>query len=114
MSGVGDELSVAWMIDGLHTDNDLHQLGIVLADVFDQFGLGIGWPGNENRAGIGNRLSDGLEEGVIFRRVPASHGVCLMMNVAGRMIRVQHQPLDIGRAEMEHACFITAPFVKQR
>src|SRR5262245_58459551 len=38
MSGIGDELRVAWMIDGFHTDDKLHQLGIMLADVLDQLG----------------------------------------------------------------------------
>src|SRR5262245_6542227 len=54
--GVGDELAVAWMIDGLHADDDLHQPGIMLADVLDQLGLGIGRPRNENRAGVCDRL----------------------------------------------------------
>ena len=67
MSGVGDELPVAWMIDGFHTDDNLHQPGIMLADVFDQLGLGIGWSRNENRASGCNRLSDSLKEGVILR-----------------------------------------------
>src|SRR5258706_11715565 len=53
MSGVGDELPVAWMIDGFDTDDN-----------------------------------------------------CLMVDVLGRMIRVQHEPFHIGRAEMEHACFM--------
>jgi hypothetical protein len=60
MSGMGDQLPVAWMIDGFHTDDNLHQPGIMLADVFDQFGLGIGWSRNENRASGCNRLSECL------------------------------------------------------
>ena len=47
MSGVGDELPVAWMIDGFDTDDNPHQLGVMLADVLDQLGLGIGWSRNE-------------------------------------------------------------------
>lgn len=62
MPRIGDELSVAWMIDGFHAGNNLHQLGIVLVNVLDQFGLGIGRPGNNNRAGVGNRCGDGLEK----------------------------------------------------
>ena len=52
MSSVGDELPVAWMIDGFDSDDNLHQPGIMLADVFDQLGLGIGWSRNENRASV--------------------------------------------------------------
>jgi hypothetical protein len=29
-----------------------------------------------------------------------------MVDVLGRMTRVQHEPLHIGRAEMEHACLM--------
>ena len=38
-SGISDELRVAWMIDSFHSDDDVHQLGIVVVNVFDQFGL---------------------------------------------------------------------------
>ena len=92
MSGVGDKLPVAWMIDGFDSDDNLHQLGIMLADVLDQLGFGIGRPGNENRAGARDRLSDGLKKGVILRGVPTPDGVCLVVDVLGRTIRVQHEP----------------------
>ena len=52
MSSVGDELPVAWMIDGFDSDDNPHQPGIMLADVLDQLGLGIGGPRNENRARV--------------------------------------------------------------
>jgi len=106
MSGMGDELPVAWMIDGFDADDNLHQPGIMLANVLDQLGLGIGWSRNENRASICNRFSNSLKEGVILRGVPAPDGVCLMVDVPGRMIRVQNEPFHIGRAEMEHPCFM--------
>jgi len=106
MSGIGDELPVAWMIDGFHTDDNLHQPGVMLADMLDQLGLGIGWSRNENRASSCNRLSDSLKEGVIPRGVPAPDGVCLVVDVPGWVIRVQNEPFHIGRAEMEHARFM--------
>jgi hypothetical protein len=106
MSGVGDELPVAWMINGFDTDDNPHQLGVMLANVLDQLGLGIGWPRNENRTSVCDRLSDSLKEGMILQGVPAPDGVCLMVDVFGRMIRVQHEPFHIGRAEMEHACLM--------
>jgi hypothetical protein len=104
LPGVGDELPVARMIDGLYTDNDFHQPGIVLADVLDQLGLCVGGSRNENRAGVCYRLSDSLKESVILRGVAAPDGVCLMVDVLGRMIGVQNEPFHISRAEMEYAC----------
>jgi hypothetical protein len=106
VSGVGDELRVAWMIDGFHADDNLHQLGIMLADVLDELGFSIGRPRNENRAGVHDRLSNGLKKGVILRGVPTPDGVCLVVDVLGRTIRVQHEPFHISPAEMEHACLM--------
>ena len=106
VSGVSDELRVARMIDGLDAGNDLHQSRVVLADVLDQLGLGIGRSGDENRAGVGDRLSDRLQEGVIFRRMSAADGIGLVMDVSCRVVRMQHQFFDVGRAEMKYARFL--------
>jgi hypothetical protein len=100
--GIADELRVVWMIDGFHAGDDVHQLRIVAVNVFDQFGLCIGWTGNENCTGIGHGLHDRVKERVIFRGVSASDRVRLVMDVPGRMIRVQDDPIDVRRAEMEY------------
>jgi hypothetical protein len=105
-SSVGDEFAIGRVIDGFHTDDYIHQSGIMFADVLDQLGHGIGRPGNENRASIRDRLSDSLKEGVILRGMTAPDRVRLMVDVLGRMIRVQHEPFHIGRAETEHPCFM--------
>ena len=47
-----------------------------------------------------------LQEGVILRGVPAAYGVCLVVDVLGRVIRMQHEPFHIARTEMEHAGFM--------
>ena len=52
--GIGDELRVAWMIDSFHSDDGAHQLGIVVVNVFDQFGLCVGWSYNENCTSVCN------------------------------------------------------------
>ena len=54
VSRISNELCVAWMIDSFHADDDIHQLGIVVVNVLDQFGLCIGWSCNENRTGVCN------------------------------------------------------------
>jgi len=43
---------------------------------------------------------------MIFRSAPVADRVCLMVDVASGMIRVQHQSFDVGRAEMEYPCFM--------
>ena len=68
--------------------------------------LAFAGPVTRNRAGVRYRLSDRLQEGVILRGVPAADRVGLVVDVSGRMIRVQHEPLHVGRAEMEYARFV--------
>ena len=59
------------MIDGFHPDDDVHQFGIVVMNVFDQFSLCIGWSRNENRTGVCNRFSGCVKIVVILCRVTA-------------------------------------------
>ncbi|HLN08562.1 MAG TPA: hypothetical protein VK281_06355 [Xanthobacteraceae bacterium] len=101
--GIRDKLGVARMIDGLHADDGFHQPGSVVVDVFDQLGLRVCRPGDENRSGVGDRLGDRLQIVVICRRVPAPDRVCLVVNVPARMVRVHDQAFDVGRADMEYA-----------
>jgi hypothetical protein len=102
-SGMGDQLCVAWMIDRFHADDRVHQLGIMVVNVFHQFGLRAGRPGDENGAGVRDRSSNSVKKVVIGRCVPTPNGVGLVVDVLGRMIRTQNQTLDIRRAEMKHA-----------
>ena len=93
------------MIDSFHSDDDVHQFGIVVVNMLDQFGLCTGWSGNENHAGVCNRFSDGVKVVVIRRGVPAPDGVCLVMDMFRRMVRVQNEPFDICWAEVEYPRF---------
>jgi hypothetical protein len=77
------------MIDGFHSYYDVHQLGIVVVDVFDQFCLCIGWSCDENRAGVCNRFSSCVKIVVILRGMPAPDRIRLVMDVPGWMVRVQ-------------------------
>lgn len=106
MSSVGDELRVAWMIDRFYADDLSHQRWLMLVNVLHELGLRIGRSRDEHRAGIGDRLRDSLKEIVILGGVPASDRVRLMMDVPGRVIRMQHEPLHIGGTEVEHPSFV--------
>jgi hypothetical protein len=101
--GKSDELPVAWMIHGLHADNGVHHLGIALLNVFDQFRLCIGRSRNENLPGVRNGFRDGLKKVVIGCGVSTADGVRLVMDMPGRMIRMQSELLYVGRAEMKYA-----------
>ena len=75
-------------------------------NVLHQLGLCIGRAGDEDGARSGDRIGDRLQESLILRGMSAADGVRLVVDVSRRMIRVQHQPLDIGRAEMKYARFM--------
>jgi hypothetical protein len=74
----------------------------MVVNVLDQLGFRIGRSSNENRTGVRNRFGDRVKIVVIFRGVPAPDGVCLVMDVPGRMIRMQDESFGVGRAEMEY------------
>jgi hypothetical protein len=51
-------------------------------------------------------LSGRVKIGLILGSVPAPDGVCLVMDVPGRVVRVQNETFYIRMAEMEHPCFV--------
>ena len=93
------------MIDRFHTRDGFPQSGVMQVDVLDQLGLCIRRPGDEHCARIGNRFGDVMKIVGTRRCVPASDGVCLVMDMSGRMIRMQDERFDVGRIEMKHASF---------
>jgi hypothetical protein len=94
------------MIDRFHPGDDVHQLGVMMMNVFDQFCLCIGWPRNEDGPSVRKRLGDCVQIVMIFRGVSAPDGVRLVMDVPGRVVGVQDKSLNIGWAEMERTRFV--------
>ena len=56
--GVSNQSAIARMINGFHPNDDVYQPGIMMMDVFHQFGFRVGRTGDENSAGISYRLGD--------------------------------------------------------
>jgi hypothetical protein len=54
---MNDGFGVAWVVDGFHPYDDFRQLGIMDANVLDQFGLCVPGYRNENGADIRRRSS---------------------------------------------------------
>ena len=94
------------MIDRFHPGDDVHQLGVMMMNVFDQFYLCIGWTRNEDSASVRKRLGDCVEIGMIFRGESTPDGVRLVMDVPGRVVGVQDKSFNISWAEMEHTRFV--------
>jgi hypothetical protein len=94
------------MVDGLNRRDPLDELGIVAVDVLDQFGLGIRRTGDQYCAGGTDRIDHVLEEGVIFRGVPAADRVRFVMNVSSGMLRMHDDLVNIRRVEMKHPRFM--------
>ncbi len=76
------------MIYGFYSDNNFHQLGVVMMNMLDEIGLCTSWPRNKNSASVCNRFSHRMKVILIGGCVPAPYGVCLMMDVPRRVIRM--------------------------
>lgn len=102
---MGDQLRIAWMVESFHAGDSLPQPGVMKADIFDQFCLCIRGPGDQDGASIGDRFSDFMKIVGTRRCVPAPDRICLVMDVSGRIVRVQDECFDLGRTEMKHTGF---------
>jgi hypothetical protein len=91
------------MIDGFHSGDELRLLRGMLVDVLDQFSLCIRGPGYQYRTGACDGVGDGLKIVVILGRVPAPDGIRLVMDVSGRMVRMNDEFIDVRGVEMEYA-----------
>jgi hypothetical protein len=100
--GKGNEFRVARMIDRFNSDDDVHQLGVVMMNMLDQFCLCIGWSSDEDGASVRNRLGDRVKIVMIFRGVSAPDGVSFVMDVPDGVVRTQNKSFDVRRAEVEH------------
>ncbi|MEA3189140.1 MAG: hypothetical protein QOD99_2970 [Chthoniobacter sp.] len=87
------------MVNRFYSGDDFRQRGVMKVNVPDQFSLCIRWSGDENRSGFCNRFGDRLKIAVVRRCVPAPDRVCFVMDVSGRIIRVQNELFNVGRAE---------------
>jgi hypothetical protein len=101
----GDKFAIGQMIETFNPNDPTHQLRAVTGDVLDQLVLSLSWAGNEHRASVTNSLRHVLEITGIDACVTAADGVGLMMDMAGRVMRVKHKPFDLGNVEMKNARF---------
>jgi len=102
-SSISDQRTIARMIDRFHAGNGFHLAWLVLVNVLDQFGLGVRRAGDENGIGLGERFRDGMKVLMIRGSVSAADRIGLVMDVLGRMLWMDDEPLDIGRTEMKYA-----------
>jgi hypothetical protein len=102
---MSDKLRIAWMVDRFYPGDGFCQFGIMEPNKLGEFLLCIRGAGNENRARICERFGDGLEIVMIHRDMPAADGICLVMDVLGRMIWMQNESFYFSRIEVKHARF---------
>jgi hypothetical protein len=65
-------------------------------DMLDQLCLGICRSGNEQGSGIDDGLGHALQEIVILGRVAAADAVGLVVDMARRIVGVQHETIDLS------------------
>jgi len=90
------------MIHRFHAGYGFHLAWLVLVNVLDQLGLGVRRAGDENGIGVGESFDDGMKVLMICSSVTAPDRIGLVMDVFGRMLWMDDEPLDIGRTEMKN------------
>jgi hypothetical protein len=91
------------MIDGLDTRNDVHQSGIVVVDMFNEFSLRVRWAGNENGAHARHRLDDLMKKVLVLRCMSAADAIRFVMDMPGRVLGMQDQPIDVIAPKLKYA-----------
>jgi len=104
--GVSNQSTIARMVNGLHRRNYVYQTGIMVVDMFHEFRLGVRWACNENSTRAGYRLCNPMKKVLILRSVPATDGIRFVMDMQGRIMRMQNQTLNVRPSEIEHAGFM--------
>jgi hypothetical protein len=100
-----DKLTITRMINRFDSGDSSCQTRTVLFDVLEQFRLCVGRAGDQDHAGIGNRFSHPLEKVVILSSMPTTETIGFVMQVPGRMIRMDDELVGVRCVEMEHAGF---------
>jgi hypothetical protein len=73
--------------------------------MFDEFCFRVRRPRDEYSSGTRNGVCHVLKEILVLRRVAAADAVGLMVNVARRVLWVQHDAIDLCNVEMKDARF---------
>jgi len=100
--GVSNQSTIARMVNGLHSRNYVYQTGIMVVDMFHEFRLGVRWACNENSTRAGYRLGNPMKKVLILRSMPATDRIRFVMDMQGRIMRMQNQTLNVRPSEMEH------------
>jgi hypothetical protein len=102
-SRVSDQRTVARMIDRFHAGYGFHFVRLMLVNMLNQLGLGIGRAGDENGIGVREGFGDGAKVLMIRGGVSAPDRIGLAMDMFGRMVWMDDKPFDIGPVEVENA-----------
>jgi len=95
LPGVGNQLAIGGVIDRLNAGNLGAQRRHVSADMLHQLRLGICRSRNQYGSRIGNGLCHALKKIVILRRMAAADRIGLMVDMAGGLVGVQHEVIDL-------------------
>jgi hypothetical protein len=106
LASVRDEFAVGWMVDGLDAYNLSAQLRYMAFDMFDELALRICGARNKHGSRIGDGTCYALKELVVLRCMAAAYAVGLVVDMAGRIVWVQHEAINLRHVEMKDARFM--------
>jgi 23S rRNA pseudouridine955/2504/2580 synthase len=99
---VVEKLAVGWMVAGFDPFDMRLDCRMLLRDEFGELVLLFARAENKDRAGVSNRLGDGLEVLAVLR-YPVSRALLATMDVADRVIRPDDSLVRLIDAEVENA-----------
>jgi hypothetical protein len=97
-----DQSTVSWMIDAFDARYPLDQARVMLMDVLDELGLGVGWPCDQHRTSVADRLCNVMQKVLIFGRMAAPDRIGLVMEMVSWVVRMNDEPLDVFTIEVKH------------
>ena len=106
LAGIGDELRIAGMVDGLDTDHPVHDFVIVRMDMLDQLELGVPGADDQDFRSAAHGFHDFMVVLLVFGLAAAADRAALALQVTRRIGRMDHRFLDVVRADVHDAGFV--------
>src|SRR5262249_61857972 len=91
------------MVDRLDPLDAAHQRRVVMMDVLDELGLGVGRSRDEDGARIRHGFDHAMVKVLILGRMAAADRVRLVVKVTGGIVRMKDKLVGVGGVEMKKA-----------
>lgn len=102
---MSDQFLVRGVVDGLDAGDVRDELGLMAMNVFDEFGLGVGWARDQDRLHISQCCGNAVEIVLILGGFSRPDTVGFVVKVLRRIVGMEHEVVDTLTIEMKDARF---------